>query len=92
MSKATSGKLHKCLKASDSQDVEKSYVQIIKDWLDETKIYDRIHFRGHTDAEWNQKKALLQQFTINNFMFCTKAGLSEIKMCIVMEILHYLMR
>lgn len=25
-------------------------------------------------------------------MFCNKAGLTEIKMCIVMEILHYLMR
>jgi len=51
--------LNNCLTPSALGEDDMSYSRILKEWLDQTKIYDRIHFKGKTDAEWNQKKALL---------------------------------
>ena len=47
------------LKPASIDQEEVSYTEIIKNWLEQTRIYDRIHFKGKTEAEWNQKKAML---------------------------------
>ena len=65
---------------------------MIKNWLDGAGIYDRIEYKGRNEEEWARKQEVIIQFTQNNFSFCNKQNFPEIKMVVIMEILHYILR
>ena len=85
MSKEVSKELH-------ANDPEQTF-QIVKSWVESTGIYERIQFKLDDDNKDHQKlKDVIVQFELNNYQFCAKNILTEQKMVVMMEIMHYILR
>ena len=68
--------------------------EILQDWLETTGIYGKVQFKLNPDQNPQHQKIVstIQQFTSFNFQFCKRNNFSEIKMVIIIELFHYVLR